>query len=303
MATNVGYFIKESAQSFKRNWVMSLGAIITIYMSLLLVGVSVGSGYVLSQIISSMEQKVSINVWLSDEAAAEDVDALQSELLANDLVATVELTTKEEALENFKKTLADNPDITDQLESNPLPASLDIELKDPRNVETLVAAIQASPTFLKVADDPEDPASSINYGKDVVSKLFAFTRILRIVSWVFIGLLGMMSLIFINNAIRVAIYARRKEIGIMRLVGASNWFIRAPFLFEGVIQSMVAAIVAIASLSVIWLYLPKIEESVPFLPLALSGGEAFQVAMILVAAALVIGLTGSGLALRRYLNV
>lgn len=303
MATNVGYFIKESAQSFKRNWVMSLGAIITIYMSLLLVGVSVGSGYVLSQIISSMEQKVSINVWLSDEAAAEDVDALQSELLANDLVATVELTTKEEALENFKKTLADNPDITDQLESNPLPASLDIELKDPRNVETLVAAIQASPTFLKVADDPEDPASSINYGKDVVSKLFAFTRILRIVSWVFIGLLGMMSLIFINNAIRVAIYARRKEIGIMRLVGASNWFIRAPFLLEGVIQSMVAAVVAIASLSVIWLYLPKIEESVPFLPLALSGGEAFQVAMILVAAALVIGLTGSGLALRRYLNV
>lgn len=303
MATNVGYFIKESAQSFKRNWVMSLGAIITIYMSLLLVGVSVGSGYVLSQIILSMEQKVSINVWLSDEAAAEDVDALQSELLANDLVATVELTTKEEALENFKKTLADNPDITDQLESNPLPASLDIELKDPRNVETLVAAIQASPTFLKVADDPEDPASSINYGKDVVSKLFAFTRILRIVSWVFIGLLGMMSLIFINNAIRVAIYARRKEIGIMRLVGASNWFIRAPFLLEGVIQSMVAAVVAIASLSVIWLYLPKIEESVPFLPLALSGGEAFQVAMILVAAALVIGLTGSGLALRRYLNV
>ena len=303
MATNVGYFIKESAQSFKRNWVMSLGAIITIYMSLLLVGVSVGSGYVLSQIILSMEQKVSINVWLSDEAAAEDVDALQSELLANDLVATVELTTKEEALENFKKTLADNPDIIDQLESNPLPASLDIELKDPRNVETVVAAIQTSSTFLKVADDPEDPASSINYGKDVVSKLFAFTRILRIVSWVFIGLLGMMSLIFINNAIRVAIYARRKEIGIMRLVGASNWFIRAPFLLEGVIQSMVAAVVAIASLSVIWLYLPKIEESVPFLPLALSGGEAFQVAMILVAAALVIGLTGSGLALRRYLNV
>lgn len=303
MATNVGYFIKESAQSFKRNWVMSLGAIITIYMSLLLIGVSVGSGYVLNQVISSMEQKVSINVWLSDEAAAEDVDALQAELLANDLVATVELTTKEEALENFKKTLADNPDIIDQLESNPLPASLDIELKDPRNVETVVAAIQASATFLKVADDPEDPASSINYGKDVVSKLFAFTRILRIVSWVFIGLLGMMSLIFINNAIRVAIYARRKEIGIMRLVGASNWFIRAPFLFEGVIQSMVAAVVAIASLSVIWLYLPKIEESVPFLPLALSGAEAFQVAMILVAAALVIGLTGSGLALRRYLNV
>jgi len=121
---------------------------------------------------------------------------------------------------------------------------------------------------------------------------------------VVVVLLGVMSLVFISNAIRVAIYARRKEIGIMRLVGASNWFIRGPFLFEGVIQSLIAAAFAIASLAVVWLYvLPLIADSVTFLPLSLTNTEAGQTALILVLAGLVIGLMGSGLAMRRYLKV
>jgi cell division transport system permease protein len=305
MAINFGYFAKESVTSFRRNWVMSLGAIITIYLSLLLVGVSVGSGFVLGQVVQSVEEKVSIRVYLKDGAAPEDVDALQQELLANPEVATVTYTSKEQALEDFKNTMvADSPEIVEQLEGNPLPASLDVDLKDPRNVMIVVDAIKASPSFAAVADRPDDPEKSLKYGQQIVNQLFTFTSILRTVSLVFVALLGVISLIFINNAIRLAIYARRKEIGIMRLVGASNWFIRTPFLMEGVIQSLIGAALAIGSLALVWLYvLPAAKESLPFLPLTLSGGAAAQVSFILVAAGIVIGLAGSGLAMRRYLKV
>jgi len=305
MATNVGYFLRESVRSFRRNWVMSLGAIITIYLSLMLIGLSVGSGFLLGSVISSVEDKVSVRVFLADEAPAEAVDALQAEIAANPAVSEVQYTSKEEALEQFKASLIeDNPEIVQQLDENVLPASIDVNLEDAQLVESVVATIQASPSFLQVADNPEDPNESIKYGEDVVSKLLSFTRILRIISYVVVVLLGVMSLVFISNAIRVAIYARRKEIGIMRLVGASNWFIRGPFLFEGVIQSLIAAAFAIASLAVVWLYvLPLIADSVTFLPLSLTNTEAGQTALILVLAGLVIGLMGSGLAMRRYLKV
>jgi len=305
MAINLGYFAKESLTSFKRNWVMSLGAIITIYLSLLLVGVSVGSGFVLGQVVESVEDKVSVRVFLKDGAAPEDVDALQQELIGNANVATVTYTSKEQALEDFKNTIVqDSPEIVEQLEGNPLPASLDVDLKDPRDVMLVVDAIKASPTFTAVADRPDDPEKSLKYGQQIVNQLFTFTRIMRTVSLVFIGLLGVISLIFINNAIRLAIYARRKEIGIMRLVGASNWFIRTPFLMEGVIQSLIGALLAIGSLSLVWLYiLPAAKQELPFLPITLSGGAAAQVSFILIGAGIIIGLAGSGLALRRYLKV
>ncbi len=305
MAINFGYFAKESFTSFKRNWVMSLGAIITIYLSLLLVGVSVGSGFLLTQVVESVEEKVSVRIYLKDGADPATVDALQQELLGNAEVSTVTYTSKEQALEDFKNTMVqDSPEIVEQLEGNPLPASLDVDLKDPRNVMVVVDAIKASPNFTAVADRPDDPEKSLKYGQQIVNQLFTFTRMLRYVSIVFVALLGVISLIFINNAIRLAIYARRKEIGIMRLVGASNWFIRTPFLMEGVIQSLIGALLAIGSLSFVWLYiLPKLKESLSFLPLTLSGAAATQVSLILVISGIVIGLIGSGLAMRRYLKV
>ena len=305
MAINVGYFVRESLVSFKRNWVMSLGAIITISLSLLLVGVSLGSGMLLGQVVESVEEKVSIRVFLKDGAAPEDVDALQAALVNNPLVSNVTYTSKEQALEDFKATIVqDNPEIVDQLEGNRRPASLDVDLVDPRNVMTVVESIKADPTFPKVADRPDDPERSLKYGQQIVNQLFAATRIMRMVSAAFIGMLGIISLIFINNAIRLAIYARRKEIGIMRLVGASNWFIRTPFLMEGVVQSLIGALLAILTLSLVVIYvIPAVKELLPFLPLSLAGGDAAQVSLILVFGGVLIGLVGAGLALRRYLKV
>lgn len=304
MATNVGYFLRESVINFRRNWVMSLGAVITIYLSLLLVGVSIATGIIVSDIVESVEDKVTIQIFLKDGAAEADVQALQAFIDSDPRVDTISYTSKDEALEQFRQQMAESPEILDQIEENPLPASLDVTLLDPREVQATVEVIKGSELFLAVADRPDDPEQSLKYGQQVVDKLFAFTRVVRIVEIVFISMLAVVSLIFINNTIRLAIYARRKEVGIMRLVGASNWFIRTPFLMEGVIQALIGAGLSILSIVGLQaLILPQLRETLPFLAVNLSSGALVQVSLILIGAGIVIGLAGSGFALRRYLKV
>ncbi len=304
MAINLGYFLKESVTSFRRNWVMSLGAVITIYLSLLLVGTSVGASMIVSQVVRSVEEKVSIRVFLKDGAAPADVDSLQATLVGDARVKNVKYTSKEEALEEFKTSMAESPEIVEQLEVNPLPASLDVDLKKPQDVTAVVETIKGNATFIKVADRPDDPEKSLKYGQQIVNQLFAFTRVLRAIGAVFIVMLAIISLIFINNTIRLAIYARRKEIGIMRLVGASNWFIRTPFLMEGTLQSLAGALLALLTLgSIQWFVMPKVRETVSFIPVSLSAGAAAQISAILILSGIVIGLAGSAFALRRYLKV
>jgi len=304
MSINVGYFARESVQNFRRNWVMSLGAVITIYLSLLLVGIFIATGFIVNSVVQSVENKVTIQIYIKDGAPSADVNTLQTQLLNDALVKGVDYTTKEEALEIFKKDMAQSPEIIDQLEGNPLPASLDVTLKDPRTVEAMVAKIKKNAVFLKVADRPDNPEESLKYGQQIVNKLFAFTRVIRIIEVVFVVMLGVVSLIFINNTIRLAIYARRKEIGIMRLVGASNWFIRTPFLLEGVIQALIGATLAI--LTVIGLQaaiIPRLKDALPFMAVTLSGTATAQIAFSLIAAGIFIGIAGSWLAMSRYLKV
>lgn len=314
MSISVGYFVRESIQNFRRNWVMTLGAVITIYLSLLLVGVFLVTGAIVNNVVKSVEDKVTIEIFLKDGAATADVTALQNRLLADPLVGvqnpdqktrgTVSYTTKDEAMAKFKKSTSSSPEILDQLENNPLPASLDIKLSDSHNVEALAAQIKADPLFLKVAENPSKPEKSLKYGQDIVKKLFAFTRVIRIMGFAIVGMLAVVSLIFINNTIRLAIYARRKEIGIMRLVGASNWFIRTPFLLEGVLQALIGATLAIVSVAGLQaLVMPRLREVVSFLPVITGNGTTVQIAFTLVIAGVLIGLLGSGFALRRYLKV
>ncbi|HSK48690.1 MAG TPA: permease-like cell division protein FtsX [Coriobacteriia bacterium] len=304
MSINIGYFAKESWQNFRRNWVMSFGAVITIYLSLLLVGIFLVTGVLVNSIVQSVEDKVTIQVFLKDGAATEDVNTLQKQLLADPLVDTVDYTSKKEALDKFKQDMANSPDIIEQIEGNPLPASLDVALKDPRTVQQMVDKIIQNQVFLSVCDRPDNPEESLKYGQQIVNKLFAFTRVIRIIEIVFVAMLAVVSLIFINNTIRLAIYARRKEIGIMRLVGASNWFIRTPFLLEGIMQALIGAVLAILSLLALQAaILPRLAEAVPFLAVTLSGGAMGQISAALIIAGVFIGLLGSTLAMRRYLRV
>jgi len=305
MAINPGYFFRETLSSFRRNWVMSLVAVTIIYISLLLVGAFFLTSSVLSNIISSVEAKVSVQVFLKDGAAPADVQTLQGNVLRIPNVKGVSYVSKEEALKRFKVRMKNTPQLIDQLRGNPLPASLEVALVDPREVKAVVTAIKKDPTLAKVIKNPANPeASDIKYGQDIVERLFRLTGIVRGFALAFLILLLVVSLVLIGNTIRLAIYSRRREIGIMRLVGASNWFIRTPFLMEGVLQSIIGSVLAILTLvaaqSVI---VPWLQSTLAFLQISVPVATVAQLVALLIGAGVLIGLVGSGVAVRRYLKV
>jgi len=304
MPASAGYFLKEAGVSFKRNWVMSFGAIVTIFLSLLLIGVSLLIGNVADSLITGTEKKVTIQVFIKDDADRNDVESLQRKLETNTLVKKVNYVSKEAALATFKVQMKQSPDVIENLDGNPLPASLDVELKDTHNVSKVVSDIKAAPEFKKVCDRPDNPDSSLKYGQDIVQRLFNFTKVIRYVGVIFIVMLAVVSLIFINNTIRLAIYARRNELSIMRLVGASNWFIRMPFILEGMLQAIIGALLAVGVIVSIKLFLlPKIQGTLRFMSFGVSNSFVVGVSLALIGGGLVIGSIGSWLAMRRYLKV
>jgi cell division transport system permease protein len=302
MAINPSYFIGEAFSSFRRNWVMSLVAVTIIYISLLLVGTFFLTGAIVNRVMSSFEQKVSVSIFLKDGAAPADVQTLQSDVQKDPRISSVSYVSKAQALTRFKERTKNSPQLVEQLRGNPLPASLEIQLKDPRTVEAVVTTIKANATLAKVI--PKDAETDVRWGQNIVENLFAATGIVRSAVLVFVIMLLVVSLILIGNTIRLAIFSRRKEIGIMRLVGASNWFIRTPFLLEGVIQSVTGAVLAVVTLYAAQaLVVPWLQRNLRFLPVEISGATLGQLAALLILSAILIGLAGSGEAVRRYLKV
>lgn len=164
--------------------------------------------------------------------------------------------------------------------------------------------ILSNSTFIKVCDEPDNPTNSIKYGQQTVQKLFQVVNYIRVASIAIVALLIFVTFIFINNTIRLAILARRKEISIMRLVGASNGFIRGPFLMEGSLQAIVGSLLAVGLLGIIKATaLPRMQQAIAWLDFSMSSGTFAQISIALVLIGLVIGLFGSALAMRRYLKV
>lgn len=299
------YFFKESLLGFVRNLSTALGSIVTIFLSLLIIGVFILGGFIVDRVISSIEDQVSITAYIADDARDSDITKVKDYIKGLEGVESVGSTTKEEALEKFRNSMTSNPEIVDQLDGqNPLPASIDVELSDPQLVEQVARSIENNSTFRNICDSPDDPANSLKYGQKTVEKLFSLTNYVRYIGIALIALLIFIAMVFINNTIRLAILARRKEIAIMRLVGASNGFIRGPFLMEGALHALIGSILAIVCLEVMRIFaLPQISNALTWLPINL-GPETFLVIYaILFAAGLFIGLLGSALAMRRYLKV
>ncbi len=298
------YFFKESLNGFTRNLSTTLGSIITIFLSLLIIGVFLVAGVVVNNVVASVENQVSITAYVSDDAEEDDIQAVMKTIEGLEGVSTVSFTTKDEALESFRNSTS-NPEIVDQLDGqNPLPASIDVDLDDAQEVTDVADQILADDGFVTICDNPDDPSDSLQYGQKTVDKLFSLTNAIRVAGIALIALLIVIAFIFINNTIRLAILARRKEIAIMRLVGASNGFIRGPFLAEGALHAIIGSVLAIAVLEVARdVLLPRISETLPWLPLSVDFGTFLLMYLLLLVAGLLIGLFGSMFAMRRYLKV
>ena len=247
--TNVGYSFKEAISHFFRNWTTSLGAVITIFLSLFIIGLFIMGSAMLNSVIGTVEDQVVINAFISDDADQADVQAFEAELKTWNNVKSVTYKDKDDALAEYTSKMSGNADATmSALDGqNPLPASFAIEMDDPSKVESTAKKLKKDADFQKIADDG-DVNASVLYGQEEVSRLFQVTNYIRIAAVVLVGLLTFIAFIFINNTIRLSITARRREIAIMRLIGAKNSFIKAPFLIEGVIIGLVGAALPLAVL-------------------------------------------------------
>ena len=307
---NIFYFIKEAFIGFKRHFSTAFGSIITIFLSLFIIGVFLLAGIILNNVVQSVEEEVGMSVWLSDDATDEEVAELQYYIIGLDGVADVTYRSKAQALEIFKQENADQTDIIKMLEEmeaegiNDLPASLEVELSDPQSVERIAFDIQANTTFQRICDDPTHPETSIRYGQKTVEKLFTVTNYIRYIGLALIALLIFIALVFINNTIRLAILARQREISIMRLVGASNGFIRGPFVTESILHAIIGAGLAIGSLEAVRVYLlPRLAGDLQWLPLDLPMSQYYMVYGVLAVAGIIIAMIGSAFAMRKYLKV
>ena len=294
--SSFAYFIKESLTGFTRNLSTALGSIVTIFLSLLIIGTFLVGGSVVERVVSSVESEVSITAYVADDASQNDIDSVMSFVRGLEGVQTVSFTTKDQALEKFSQS--SGSEIIDTLDGqNPLPASIDVELSDPQLVEQVADSLRGNSTYAGIADD-DDPSESIKYGQKSVERLFTLTNYVRYIGIALIALLIFIAMVFINNTIRLAILARRKEIAIMRLVGASNGFIRGPFLMEGALHAVIGALELLRNL-----VLPRLQEGIPFLSFDIGASTFLLIYVLLAVSGLLIGLIGSAFAMRRYLKV
>lgn len=289
----VSWFFKEAIISLRRNWVMSAAAVATVALSLFVVGIFAFTAITFNNLISRFEKQVEIKVYLKDSVDPNSVQKLQDEIYSWKEVEVVRYVSKEEALERFKQQFKDQPDLIKNLPGNPLPASFEIRLKDPRQVEKVAARFNG-----------RQEVDTVEYGKQIVDRLFSAVRVIRYAGLTFIFLLSFVSLVLIVNTIRIAIFSRRQEVVIMRLVGASNWFIRLPFVIEGCIQGIAGAVLAATGIYLLkTTFFENVVSQIPWLPLRFENLLFWQITLGLIFGGLAIGAVGSGIALRRFLRV
>lgn len=316
MKFSAAYFTREALSSFKKNIVQSIAAVTTVALCLVIVGVILLVMFVGGQVIKKIEDKVEIEIFMEglDGPAQAGVSGAnpvsrwnQMEQLGNTIrtwseVEKVKYISKEEALRKFKKDFSNSPLVVQQIEGNPLPASYRVSLKNPREVEKIAKRIKALPYTKELTLDPKE---NVKYGQDTVRKLFKVTRWISIAAIGFAILLIFVSLVLITNTIRLAIFARRKEIGIMRLVGASSWFIRWPFILEGMLEGLSGAALAILILTILWrTFFANLASGNVFAFLSFNFDQVTFVKLLLLLAlsGAAIGASGSFIALRRFLR-
>jgi cell division transport system permease protein len=300
------FFIQEAFRALRRNGAPSMAAIVTTVVTVILLGVLIPVFQTTQAKSNQVRESLEFRVAIYDDATRAEVNQLEHKLLAIPHVASVKLITKAEALNELKQDLGKEKsgELLTQLHSNPLPANFEVKADDAGNLEAVRAAVTPpgpngkpkaiSPIVQDVFDRQEDS-----------KKIEQVTSALKIVLTVITALLIVASLMLVGNTIRLSIYTRRREVEVMRLVGATRWFIRWPFMIEGVVVGFTGGLVAIL---VLWLgkltIVDPLSNSIGFLAAQNSTTLSFPALVaILFCAAVLVSAVGSGVTLRRFLKV
>ncbi|WP_288274235.1 permease-like cell division protein FtsX [uncultured Acidaminococcus sp.] len=288
------YYIKETFTSLKRNSLMSIASISTVALSILVLGMFLTMVLNVNNLASHLENQVQVTIYMEDSASAEQLKQMEKVLRSTPGIVKVTPRTKEQALADFKKRLGEQQKLLAALgEDNPFPASFEIQVDNPERIPQLVPQFQQMPGV-----------ETAKFGQEVVEHLFQLTRVLRIGGVLLIILLAIATLFIISNTIRITVFARRREVNIMKYVGATDWFIRWPFLLEGMIMGFVGALIASAALYKGYNAIQaKIYGTLAFFPMLPSWPTMGWLCGGLVCVGTLIGALGSSISLRKFLDV
>ena len=300
----LGFFLGEALGSMRRNWVMAMAAVITVFISTAILGAVLVTRDNLNRGATSLKNRVLIEVFIRDEAKPEEVQALERKIQGIPEVKTYRYISKEEALERFRKRFGER--IVANLPINPLPASYEIQVKDADDVDMVARQFFDDPT---VDNDP-GTHNGVKYAAETVRKMLGTISLIEKGMWATTGIFAVAAVLLISTTVRLSIFARRREVEIMRLVGATNWFIRWPFVLEGFITGLIGAVLAASFVwAGNWAIANWIRSSdIDFLDLRVysiwwqSGAWPVGLLPTLAVLGALLGAVGSAVALRRYLR-
>lgn len=288
------YFVRESLSSLKRNSLMSFASISTVALSLLILGLFLIMVLNMNHMAASLESQVQISVYLQDNLTSAEVQAIGKKIEKLPGVNQALFVSKQEALNRFKERLGEQQGMLNALgETNPLPNAFEVRLDKPEQVKPAAEAISQ----IKGVE-------AAKFGQEVVEHMFNLAKMLRIIGGVLILFLAMAATFIISNTIRITVFARRKEIGIMKYVGATDWFIRWPFLIEGMILGFGGALIAVLLLGEAYsVFTSQVYNTLAFLPLIPKYPFITNISIFLLVIGAVIGAVGSTISLKRFMKV
>jgi cell division transport system permease protein len=293
------FFIRESLRSIKRNAIPSFAAMASVLVTLLVLGVFIPVVQATTGAANEVRSKVILDVYLKTDAKPDDVNRVRALLNRADHVRNVDFVSKQQAYERERKR---NPEAYELLGSNPLPDTFRVTPDDPHQIGAIRDALSpATPSGGRTVVDPA--IDEVKNRKDDTDKILSATRVVKLMMAVLCALLIIASMLLIANTIRLSLYSRRREIEVMKLVGATDWFIRWPFVLEGVFLGALGGVLAILLLAVGKIaLLDPLERD--FALLSAPETTSFAVLVVLLMLAAVgVSAAGSGLSLRRFLRV
>jgi cell division transport system permease protein len=292
MRFNLGFFLAEAFKNIRLNLLMSITAVTTTFICILIFGVGLLVSSHVEGIIGSVREDVSVEVFVPGRGG-EEIAALEKKARGWEEVASVDRVTEAEALAAFKDTFKEQPELYEDLDPGVLPASLQLRLTDPGLANSVAGKLEAE----GYAEE------NLSYPQRTIQRLNSITSYMIWGLYAATVLFLVASVLLISNAIRLSIFARRKEIEVMKLVGASDGFVRTPFVLEGLIQGLLGA--ALAALAVAWLnslFVDWSREALPFVPIVGGAVNTASVLLILVVVGVAVGVGGSFLSVTRFLR-
>ena len=287
------YFLRESLVSIGRNSWMASASVGTVAVSLFVLGVFLLLVLNMNRAASIVESQVQIAVYLRDDMDIGAIRWVGSEIQKIDGINSIEFVSKDVAIERLRSRLGEQSYLLDALEENPLPNGFNVTMREARLVPATAEKIS------KI-----DGVTEAKYGQDVVENLFDITQMIRVFGLCLMLTLAGATIFIISNTIRLTIFARRKEIAIMKYVGATDEFIRLPFVIQGVILGFIGGMISAIALSYFYSVVSeKIFDSLKFFPLLPQDPYMKFIGVLIIVFGMIIGAAGSTISLKKFLEV